>query len=667
MIDATNLKAPGWQRIVQELAGGAPDDRAYLERLVAVLTQVSAARQGVVWVPAPAAESGETQMRPLLLHPAPVAGDGAGQTGSAGVQRSPIDENALLHGAEARRAAFAAMESAQSRIFSLSQAGDAALYDAGGGAGYVLALPLSAAAGSGGDGAPSAVATLLIEARGRSAVQSTLAMAEVLAGYVHAHAARQELRRVQHSGLALDTATRLLGAINSAANYKGACMQLVNQAARVLGADRAALGWVVGDKVRVEAISDTEHFDRRMAMVQKLGAAMEECLDQAQPVLHPPPAEGQDVVLSQAITHAHRELAAGEPGLKVCSAPLRAGDEVVGVLTIEHKGQGAIDPASVELLQSTLDLLTPVLKVRRNDDRILALRAKDSLLRAGAWAVGPKHTAWKLGVLALSAALAFCALYRTTYRVGALAHVQPAVKRIISAPFEATLARLADGVEPGAVVRAGQVLVDLDATEFALQASEAEARMNQALKAVGLAMKDGKTSEAQKAQAQADAARAQMDMYRSRVERARIVAPIDGVILSGNLRDKVGAAARTGDELFQIAPLESMEVVLKVDERDIGLVKEAVRRATETGEPARGAVALRSAPDKEFAFTVTSVVPMAVAADGHNTFEVRGRLADGAGWLRPGMEGYAKVETERASLLWIGTRRVVETVRLWLW
>ena len=46
MIDATNLKAPGWQRIVQELAGGAPDDRAYLERLVAVLTQVSAARQG---------------------------------------------------------------------------------------------------------------------------------------------------------------------------------------------------------------------------------------------------------------------------------------------------------------------------------------------------------------------------------------------------------------------------------------------------------------------------------------------------------------------------------------------------------------------------------------------------------------------------------------------
>jgi hypothetical protein len=85
-------------------------------------------------------------------------------------------------------------------------------------------------------------------------------------------------------------------------------------------ADRVALGWVkgIGDSgaVRVVAVSDTEMIDRRMAMIQKLEGAMDECLDQEQAVLYPPPkAEGgeeADVLLAQAITHAHRELAASD-------------------------------------------------------------------------------------------------------------------------------------------------------------------------------------------------------------------------------------------------------------------------------------------------------------------------------------------------------------------
>ena len=51
MIDLTNVKAPGWHRVVAELNSPAPDDRAYLERLVRILAQVSAARQAVLYFP----------------------------------------------------------------------------------------------------------------------------------------------------------------------------------------------------------------------------------------------------------------------------------------------------------------------------------------------------------------------------------------------------------------------------------------------------------------------------------------------------------------------------------------------------------------------------------------------------------------------------------------
>ena len=84
------------------------------------------------------------------------------------------------------------------------------------------------------------------------------------------------------------------------------------------------------------------------------------------------PAEGEkaDVLLSQAITHAHRELAASDARLKVVSLPLRDGDKVVGAVTIESTAEGPADIASVELVQAALDLVTPVLVVRRSDDRV---------------------------------------------------------------------------------------------------------------------------------------------------------------------------------------------------------------------------------------------------------------------------------------------------------
>jgi hypothetical protein len=68
-------------------------------------------------------------------------------------------------------------------------------------------------------------------------------------------------------------------------------------------------------------------------------------------------------------------------------------------------------------------------------------------------------------------------------------------------------------------------------------------------------------------------------------------------------------------------------------------------------------------------------VPMAEAAEGRNVFVVRGKLLPGAGatsgpqaqWQVAGVEGLAKIDTERMSLLEIGARRIVDTIRLWVW
>lgn len=654
MIDLSKLKSPGWQRVVGELNAAAPDDRTFLLRLLAVLGQVASARQAVLLSIPPAGDEGASpEPRVLSVWPPP-----------ATEPQNP----SLEEGAEVRNAAQAAVESGQVRAFGLEQ--EETYYDGGRGRGSVVAVPLGGAEGGSGV-APRLVIMLLLDSRSPQAMQTTLAIIEILAGYVHAHAARQQLKMTRAAGAALDLAGRLIAAVNNSKGFKGATLQIVNDLSRQLGADRVALGWVkgVGDSgvVRLKAVSDTEHLDRRMALSQKLEAAMDECLDQEQAVVYPPPpaqGENADALLGQAITHAHRELVAADANLKVASVPLRVDERVLGVLTVESAAEGSIDATTVELLQSAMDLVSPVLRLRRSDDRAVPVRAWHSTLSAASWAVGTRHTAWKLAGLAVMAAAVTVTFVRVPYRVEATMELRPREQRKIAAPLEGILRTLPEGIIPGAKVEEGQTLAQIDTTELRLQLAEAQGAKVQAQARADDARNQRKGADETQALAEVEQAEARMALLRKKIEDATITAPISGIITAGDLRERVGSALKMGDLLMEIAQLDDMIVVARVGDRDIKLIQEAHR----PGEaPGHGEIATKAYPARPYAFTVERIVPLAQAEQGKNEFEVYGDLAGSAGWMRPGMEGIAKFNTGDRTLIDIGTRRIRDTLRLWLW
>jgi hypothetical protein len=652
VIDQSSIKAPGWQRIVAELQAPAPDDATFLARMVAILGQVSGARQSVLFAVDRESEDGAAG-EPRVIVAWPQTSD----------QPGPLE-----FAAEARNAARMAAESGQVGVFSL---------DGGGGfygeqeRGFIIGVPVQTAPPEN-TIAPRGVVTLLVEKRSRQAMQTSVAMVEVLAGYTALHATRQQVRRLRASTAALDLASGLIAAINNADNFRGAAIQLVNDVSRQIRADRVAMGWVHGigasGAVRVVAVSDTEHIDRRMAMMQKIEAAMDECLDQEQPVLYPPPPpqgpEGQeaDVLLSQAITHAHRELASADARLKIISLPLRVEDEVVGVLTIESTAQGPADIASVELIQASMDLIAPIMMLRRSDDRHLAARAYVSTIRAGEWLVGPKHTAWKLVGLAVMIVAILVTFVHVPYRVEAPLELEARERQIVSIPFDGQIASVPAGIEPGREVKRGDVLLVMNTDEWRLQRLDAMNERISAERHAEQAQKEGKFSEMQQARARAEQSRAKQELAEYKIAQATLVSPIDGTIIAGDVRDRVGATVRLGDAVMQVAPLEKMTIVARVSDNDIGLLRDA-----SGGEPTKGALITKAFPKREFPFTVERIVPLSLPKDGKNAFEVRGVMDTPAPWLRPGAEGLAKFDTGRHSLLWIGTRRIRDQLRLWLW
>lgn len=662
MTDISNLRTPAWRRVVEELSADAPTATTFLARLCGVLTRVANARQGSVVIVSSADTEDGGNEEPAIAY-AVAAGDP--QSGRPGEPRR-IDPSQIEHGSWVRSAAIEATRTNEARVFSLSGQGTP-MYGAGAEGGAVIAGPVELPLGGG----HKAAICLTIEQRSREATQTTMALVEVLCGYAKLHAARQEAKGAWQASAALDLAGRLIASINEATGFKGACLQLVNDLARAASADRVALGWVkgLGDSgvVRVQALSDTEHVDRRLHMVRMLQAAMEECYDQAHAVVYPVPQAAQaqeegvepvvDPTLATAVTHAHRELASSDARLKVASLPIRAGERVVGVVTIEISEDGLLTPARLELLQATLDLVGPVIELRRSDDRPIPQRAWHSVLKSGTWLVGPRHTAWKVAALVALVILLGITFIKIPYRIDAQAELMAVHERSIAAPFAGIIASVPEKIRPGVQVAAGDILMQMDTTELRESRIDAKASVSAALREADEARKEGDLNAAEQAAGRVEQESARLRYIEIQLERAVIKAPIDGTIVSGDPRRMIGSAINVGEPVFRIASLDQLEVVARVKDNDIGYVSpESV-----------GGFATRARPGERFEFAANSLVPMGQPDEGTNVFELRGELTNPPGWLRPGMEGIAYIDTGDKRIVWILSRRIIDTARLWLW
>jgi multidrug efflux pump subunit AcrA (membrane-fusion protein) len=141
------------------------------------------------------------------------------------------------------------------------------------------------------------------------------------------------------------------------------------------------------------------------------------------------------------------------------------------------------------------------------------------------------------------------------------------------------------------------------------------------------------------------------------IARTRLMAPFDAVVVKGDLSQSLGAAVERGNVLFELAPLESYRVIMKVDERDITDVT--------VGRP--GQLALSSMPNEPLDLVVEKITPVSVVDEGRNYFRVEARAEGLTDKLRPGMEGVGKIEVEQRKLIWIWTHKLVHWVRMWVW
>lgn len=672
---STKRNAPrGWDRLVSQLQT-APDLATFHRGMLDLQCKIVAAEYGALWL-----NDSSGKPRAMEVWPQRLAD-------------MPADNPIMNVLAEAAKSGF---ERATSHVLKAEPEDQPANADS---AAHVFVTAIRV------KGDVVAVSTVVAEVRDAQVLQSTAPLRELAAGLYDGYIGRIEARRHEADAGRIREAIALLGVTQEADGFEGACLNLVNELARSLKCARVSLGWTRGKMVRLTAMSDTEHIKRHSEHAAGLEMTMAECYDQEQPVLFPVPDDAEPI-LQQTVVHNHRRLVGGNPGRVALSLPMRVGDDIVGVLLFE-RGDGTFPPDDIQFLQLVVDVIAPHLYDRKHGDRNIAVHAYHDVETAASYLVGPKHTIWKAGAVALSALLLFVLFGTWNYRITAPFVFEAAERRIVPAPFEGQLKEVF--VRPGEHVKAGDPLAALETEPLRLQRNEAFYRHESARLERNQAALDD-ISKSQQAQATMDQLQARVDLLDYLIANATIRAPVDGFVLDGAWHDRIGGIISQGDAMFEVAPLDKLVAVVRVDESDIDQIDDGTR-----GEAMNlvGAIATRSEPQIGFNVSVDRIVPLARPVNGSNAFEVRSTLNsdpwsptrayaagdtvvfegmryravksiaandkashspnldtsrwETADWLKPGMEGIAKLEVGSKPIFWILTHRIADKLRLWLW
>ncbi len=503
---------------------------------------------------------------------------------------------------------------------------------------------------AGGEGVRG-LAAFVIETADKTAVEAGRERLELTISLLSLYEARLTLQRRRADLARLRIATEVLVAVNEQDRFTGAAMAFCNETSSRWRCERVSLGFLKGRYVRLKATSHTEKFSRKMKIVQDIESAMEECLDQDVEVIYPS-ASGAEYV-----SRAAGELSKRHGPTASVSLPLRKAGEPIAVLTVERPADDAMATEEVESLRLACELCTPHVANLYEQDRWFGAKAAAGARKGLATLLGPKHTWMKVAAILIFAAAAFLIFAKGDYRADAPFVLEATQQQVVPAPFEGFLKSVS--VVPGDKVIAGEtVLAWLDTSELRLQLAAAKAERLAYQKRVAAAMRDGKTAEAQVARAEADKVTAQIRLLVHHISKAELVSPISGCVVTGDLKRRPNAPVKTGDVLFEVASLGSLRAELSVPEDEIAEVREGDQY---------GELATASYPDRRIRFVVERINPVAEVIDQRNVFKVRVRLLETRPWMRPGMEGVAKIHIGRRRYAWLWSRKLVNWVRMKLW
>lgn len=306
----------------------------------------------------------------------------------------------------------------------------------------------------------------------------------------------------------------------------------------------------------------------------------------------------------------------------------------------------AIDNATrfLELASSSLASRVPqLIRLSQSLPQLVYSRAKQF--------VAARST--KFWLLAATLFLAI-GLVPTPYRVAVECEVQPAIRKIITAPFDGRLKQMP--IEEGTEVQANQILVAFDGRELELELEQAEANLHQQEKTRDGLMAAHDIGKMRMAELEIESLQSQLAALRYRQEKLSVRSPVSGVVLSSPYEQCDGQPVSKGEALFEVAPLDKLLFELAIPQNEIERLREG-QHCT---------IRLNAFPGRKWQGRVQTIHPQSEWKNEESVFVAEVCLNANGFTPRPGMVGNATVDCESAPLLWNYIQRPWNQLRYWV-
>ncbi len=238
-----------------------------------------------------------------------------------------------------------------------------------------------------------------------------------------------------------------------------------------------------------------------------------------------------------------------------------------------------------------------------------------------------------------------------TTRIRCSLTVEPQTRRFLSAPFDCALSEVY--VRPGETVTRGQVLAKMDDTKLVAEIASLAAQLAQARQRYTAALSTSDASKAELARHEVLHLEKQHEIAEKRKSELSVCAPLDGVVLSGNLERAQGSTIKAGDVLFEVGPLNALVAEIAIPEPDVRFIPDG----------ARARLALESLPQFSKELPLGRIHPRAELLDSELVYVGEVNF-DNTEQVRPGMKGTAYIDRGLQPLAWVLFHRPYENVKL---
>ena len=340
-------------------------------------------------------------------------------------------------------------------------------------------------------------------------------------------------------------------------------------------------------------MSHSTTFKTEGRLTDAIENAMEEAVDQCASVVDPPLSA---TIRTAQMAHSALSDVIRVPGASVMTVVLSDGEgKVIGALTFERHGAGPLTIAALQWAEAIAALIGPTFALQLRANRPLAGSIVDRVGDAAAALIGPGRPAFKLAAAAAAVAVFVVMVAQGEHRVTAKSVLEAEVLRAAVAPFDGFIRSA--GARAGDMVHADDMLAELDDRDLVLDRLKWRAERETLVQKQGDALAKHQRSDIVVLETQIRQAEAQLKLAEEKLSRARVVAPFDGVVVTGDLSQTLGAPVEKGKTLFEIAPPNAYRLIVQVDERDVRYVAAGQARQRGNRRHARSIAADRPYQD----------------------------------------------------------------------